>query len=902
VQRLDDAAPGPPQIDNPLRRAYLRLLRPDFPQQGASSMRRFGLLPLLLLSASACIAQPTPDAPPQPPLGQLDPTRALDHPQLFSSFHQPLPEQYIWTHDVANLTRAARDATRYFRAHLHLDTAPGAAELYLAGPRGAQVYVNGAPAAQLEADPLSRIQLTVFHADLARFLQAGDNVIAIAADHGRNLVAKIIPAPPGVLAPPILISGPEWKASAHAPDGWQSAGFDDSAWPTVIAQGSIEGNIDFFQWNRDAGLYEWPEYEGASPFLAHTFLPATEVRDVYAGQGSCDNVGALTTLDQNPAHEFTIHLDPDRPRDQFVPNITLDFGREVVGRIQVLSDTDSPITLSVAYGESVEEARDEPYLGVNVFHVTPRGDAVGPKSAFRYAQIRFLAGPVTLKFRAIRLEAIYYPVHYQGSFESSDPLLNRIWETGVYTTHLCMQDDIWDAPKRDRGRWMGDTDVSGRVSDVIFADQFLLEDTLTRLIGPLPLKGHVNGIPGYSSYWLTELLNHTLHTGNKAYLASMHDSIVALLKFMDRDFDAQNNFINHTHEWLYVDWALDLNGDTPSSRATTTLEYIRAYRAGARLLEELGDTKNADHFAHRADQLSQSSQASQFANGSFGPRWQTNAMAVISGVATPDQYSTIWQSVLSNVGKPTWRPDVITPYYGSYVLDAMARVDHRTEALAWIREYWGGMINEGATSFWEAYDPAWPKDDPHVDLQADNTAGYRISLAHGWSSAPAYWLMDQVLGIVPTAPGFSKTTIRPDLLDLDWARGAEPTPNGLLKVDLKKEAHALRATIDIPEGVDATVLFPVQPGADHIIVNGSPQTGTPAENGTRLAVHLGKPGHYDCAGAALGDLNRSRGAASGWYKVESRRASGDFAAAFRPGAICIILIHSADPASSPRSR
>jgi hypothetical protein len=278
-----------------------------------------------------------------------------------------------------------------------------------------------------------------------------------------------------------------------------------------------------------------------------------------------------------------------------------------------------------------------------------------------------------------------------------------------------MQDDIWDAPKRDRGRWMGDTDVSGRVIDDVFADQFLIEDTLTRLIGPLPIKEHVNGIPGYSSYWFTELEHYYLHTGRKEFVASMHDRIVGLLQFMDQDFDAQNNFINHTHQWLYVDWALELNGDTPSTRATTTIEYVRAYRAGAHLLQELGDTQNASHFAQRADELAHSSQASQFANGSFGPRWQTNAMAVISGVATPDQYASIWQNVLANVGKPTWRPDVVSPYYGSYVLDAIARIDHRDAALAWIREYWGGMIDEGATSFWEAYDPAWPKPRPPAE-------------------------------------------------------------------------------------------------------------------------------------------------------------------------------------------
>jgi hypothetical protein len=413
-----------------------------------------------------------------------------------------------------------------------------------------------------------------------------------------------------------------------------------------------------------------------------------------------------------------------------------------------------------------------------------------------------------------------------------------------------MQDDIWDAPKRDRGRWMGDTDVSGRVIDDIFADQFLIEDTLTRLIGPLPIKEHVNGIPGYSSYWFTELEHYYLHTGRKEYLASMHDQIVGLLQFMDQDFDAHNNFINHTKEWLYVDWALDLNGATAETRAATTLEYVRAYRSGVRLLQELGDQENAAHFTQRADQLAKASQAAKFANGSFGPRWQTNAMAIISGVATTDQYVTIWQNVLSNVGKLTWRPDVISPYYGSYVLDALARTGHRDAALAWIREYWGGMIKEGATSFWEAYDPAWPKDNPHVDLQADDTAGYRISLAHGWSSAPAWWLMEQVLGIVPTAAGFKETTIRPDLADLDWARGAEPTPHGPIKIDLRKEgkgkeSQALRATIDLPEGVDAAVLFPVTPGTTRVHVNGESVEGTAAENGTRLVVQLTKPGHYE---------------------------------------------------------
>ncbi|MGA8163170.1 MAG: alpha-L-rhamnosidase C-terminal domain-containing protein [Acidobacteriaceae bacterium] len=811
-------------------------------------MRRSALpalfsLAAVLLFAMTAVSQDAPVAPVRPPDGQLDPTKVIQHPVLFSSFHEPLPEQYVWTHDPAHQTDALQNTPRYFRVHFHVDSAPPVAILYLAGPRNAEVFVNGSEAERLAADPLSRIDPKVFWVDVTRLLRRGDNVMAIEADHGDRLVAKILPAPPGMVAPAILMTGPEWKATKDKSDGWESASFDDSGWPAVDAMGGIESNIDFFQWNQDAGMYMWPGYQGESPFLAHTFLPAEKVTDVYPGLGSFENVDALTSADEDPAQEFIVHQGPAHAQNEYVPTLTLDFGREVAGRVQVVSDSDAPLTVSIAYGESIDEAHDEPYLGVDVLHVTPHGTGLGPKSAFRYAQIRFLSGMPEMKFRAIRVEDIYYPVQYQGSFESSDKLLNEIWETGAYTTHLCMQNDIWDAPKRDRGRWMGDTDISGHVSDAVFADRFLVEDTLTRLIGPLPLHDAVNGIPGYSSYWFTELADFYKHEGDKEYIASMHDRILALLAFMDLDFDAENHFINHTHEWLYVDWSPGLNGISPETEKATTLEYVRAYRAGAWLLRELGDTANASHWEERADSLTKSSQAMDWtestgsAGGSFGPRWETNAMAVISGVAKPDQYAGIWQNVLSHVGEKTYRPSVISPYYGAYVLDAMAEMGHRQAALDWIREYWGGMIHEGATSFWEAYDPSWPKDDPHVDLQADDTAGYRISLAHGWSSGPTYWLMEQVLGIQPTGPGFATVTIRPDLLDLEWAKGKEPTPHGMLTVSLTKE-HGLTAMVDVPEGVTATVEFPVRAGTQQVLVNGKAERGRFVEGGKRIAVEV----------------------------------------------------------------
>jgi alpha-L-rhamnosidase len=141
------------------------------------------------------------------------------------------------------------------------------------------------------------------------------------------------------------------------------------------------------------------------------------------------------------------------------PQIMLDFGREVNGRLEFASDSDLAADVNLQYGESEAEALNQPYLGTTPLHVPPHAIAHGPKGAFRYALLRF-AGGTKIRFRSIQLNGIYYPVKYQGFFQSSDEKLNRMWMVGAYTAHLCMEDDIWDAPKRDRGRWMGDLDIS----------------------------------------------------------------------------------------------------------------------------------------------------------------------------------------------------------------------------------------------------------------------------------------------------------------------------------------------------------------------------------------------------------------------------------------------------------
>ena len=800
----------------------------------------------LLLTATTLPAQVTfPD-------GRLDPTR--NPITTAQPLHTPLPEQYLWT--AGDITAQRRDRNsfpanqpqlrtdpHFFRAHFHVTALPSAATLYLAGPREAHVYLNGHLLADFSSNNDAPINFRVFHADATKALTLGDNTLAIEAirarggsfgnsgsivtrqlAYGEVVAAKIVPAALGVEAPALVITNTDWRSTSARTDRWQEPAFNDRDWSPAASLGSIEGNLDLFQWNADAGMYAWPGYMGMSYPLRTFALQPQSVTHVYAGRSRITSLDALTKPSATP---FAVAL-PSTFTDADAPTLLIDFGREISGRLLVESACDCIATLSIAYGESEIEAmstgftsgrRGGNYLGTNLLEVPAHGTARGPKSGFRYVRISFLSGASITTFKSIRAEGIYYPVTYAGHFQSSDPILNRIWETGAYTAHLCMQDDIWDAVKRDRGRWAGDLDVAGRVISTVFADQHLIEETLRLLVpegtGPAP---PINNIPGYSALWVTGLYGLYLHSADKNFLAGQHDNLLRVLAGMDATLDQNGLFTNPQQAWLFVDWAPGLNADSPETRIGTQLHYIRAYSAAARLLTWLGDTANSAKYEARARQSIAAAQAT-FRNprtGTYGTTWQLNALAAI---AIPDPNNTaLWTDVLSRVKQDSPTDQIVSPYFNAYVIDAMASLGHRRAALDWIRQYWGGMLAQGATSFWEAYDLRWPKTDPHLSLQADDTTGYFVSLAHGWSSGPTTWLIENILGITPLDPGYDAVDIRPDLLDLAWAYGTVPTPHGLIKINLNKQRGII---LDLPRGVKkASVTFAPTNSDANVYLNG----------------------------------------------------------------------------------
>lgn len=794
------------------------------------SMQLFRNILLLALCAAVMRTGTAQQDTPAQPAGYtsaLNPPCADNTIRSVGSIHAPLPEAYIWTandaavamHDepLGRLKRSDwKVEPHFFRRAFTIAKKPPKATLYIAGPRSARVWINGVLAAQLHFSGGHHFGFAVMSADVSGVLRSGTNTIAIEAvrgygshhhtnslmtswlNSGEVLAVKILSAPDGVVAPPLVMSDSAWKSAAVFTQGWQVPGFNDSAWKPVTSLGSIESNVDFFQWNADAGMYAWPGYLGEAPFMANCRL--------------------------NPA---TITHQPD--------GLLLDFGREFNGRI-LLTAGAHDLHAHIRYGESMGELLHAPYLG-DVPLLVPAGhEARGPKSGFRYALISFSSDS---SGAGIYAEAIYDPVTPAGYFESSDARVNRIWQTAAYTAHLSMQDSILDGIKRDRGRWIGDDEVIDRVIADVYGDRRLVRAGLEDAIGPAPVMEQVNGLPGYSAWWVISEAEYVRRGGDLRQFREVKGRMLELLRLMEGELNAQSLYTGAGGGKPFVDWAPGLSGDSPEARRAVHFEYLLAFRRAAWLLCLAGDKADAAKYNARADAMAQAAQEYlHSANGAFGDRWQTNAIAVLAGaVKTAAQRETVWRVLARTINGRKPEEDIITPYYGSYLLAAMAKLGHKREALAWMRTYWGGMLDEGATSFWEAWDPAWAGPDPHAHLEADGKVGYNASLSHGWSSGPTAWVMEELLGVTPIEPGYRKVQVRPDLAGLKWIRGAVATPLGPVRV----KASDRQVVVSLPPGVTADILLP----AGKWLENGSAVKTESAESGARARLVLRASGNFE---------------------------------------------------------
>lgn len=485
-------------------------------------------------------------------------------------------------------------------------------------------------------------------------------------------------------------------------------------------------------------------------------------------------------------------------------SLLLDFGRELHGGIQLLSGCPKGkivLQARIRFGESVSEAMGEPdndhTMHDSVVDVAPMGWMEFGSTGFRFVRIDVMTPDAQLEIKELRAVELIRDLEYKGAFECSDPRLNEIWMTGARTTHLCMQDYVWDGIKRDRLVWMGDMHPEAVVASMVFGRTGVFERSMDLTRDETPVPAHMNGIGSYSLWWIITQRDWYKFHGSREYLETQRGYLKELLA-MAMDKMVGPDGVETMPGRRFLDWPS--NDDKEALHAGLQALLVIAFNAGAELCDALGERELAAK-CHGTAVLMRSKVPAPVASK------QVNALQVLAGMRDA---SATNRGSLSN---DPFRG--ISTFYGYYVLQARALAGDYKGCLDLIRKYWGGMLDLGATSFWEHFEldwmkgagridelPASDKRDVHKDCGAYCFTGLRHSFCHGWASGPTAWLSEHVLGVKVLKPGASEVSIEPNLGDLEWARGRFPTPHGIIEVEHRRGKNGgVENSVKLPAGI-----------------------------------------------------------------------------------------------------
>lgn len=494
-------------------------------------------------------------------------------------------------------------------------------------------------------------------------------------------------------------------------------------------------------------------------------------------------------------------------------SILLDYGKELHGGLQLVmggSSRREPSLVRIRFGESVGEANSNTYnsdwlMGFStddhakrdIIMEIPRSGLIEiGNTGFRFVRIDLLQSGATINLKETRAILRYRDIPYLGSFKSSNPWIDSIWITGAYTTHLNMQEYLWDGIKRDRLVWLGDFHPELKAIHAVFGYNEVVPRSLNLACEQYPLPQWMNGMSSYSMWYLIIHHDWYMQNGDLDFLNSHREYIVGLIDLINGKIAEDGSETLSPSRFL--DWPSTPNKEGVEAGYRALLAW--ALRDAEKLCQVLGESRSAAVAAEAALKL----------NKKIMPHndlKQAAALMAVAGTLDPVKAS---EEVIAVDGAKRF-----STFYGLYMLDALSLAGMQDEALQIISDYWGGMLDMGATTFWEDFNIEWMENSARIDQFTPEGMNdihgnfgdycypsFRHSLCHGWSSGVTAWLTENVLGIRVLEPGCKVIEVKPYLGDLEWAEGSFPTPYGTVKVKHTKLANGkIETVVDAPKEI-----------------------------------------------------------------------------------------------------
>lgn len=461
--------------------------------------------------------------------------------------------------------------------------------------------------------------------------------------------------------------------------------------------------------------------------------------------------------------------------------IVLDFGKELCGGVRLITGSmDGTAQFHITLGESLTEAC-APLGEKNATNDhSPRDfQAIVPglsdlnfgMSGFRFARIELMTqAPVCI--RNIYGVNTLPCFEREGRIVSGDSELNRIIDTAAYTLKLNLQNGyIWDGIKRDRLVWSGDLHQEILLSLYLYGDNGNIQNSLRFLKEENSPREWINGIPSYSAWWVINLCDYCNLSGNQEFFRENRAYAEAVIENFDRciDQNGEMDFSVATH-WMpfFLDWPTTGTPDAKIGTAALLVYMAKKYL-------QLQDSEHCHRIIEKL---------SFYLNADCKFK-QTRAFQILAG-----RDPALQAEFLERGGAAGF-----STFMAYYILKADALAGGKN-MLAIIKEYFGGMLSRGATTFWEDFDIAWlegsgridefpepGQKDIHGDYGAFCYEGFRHSLCHGWSSGVLAFIIEYVMGLT-VENGVAQSVLKPHMSGVRTMDAKLPVKDGWIKVHI----------------------------------------------------------------------------------------------------------------------
>lgn len=467
--------------------------------------------------------------------------------------------------------------------------------------------------------------------------------------------------------------------------------------------------------------------------------------------------------------------------------IILDFGREIYGTVRLMMnrfyDEKQGKNFRIRFGESVTETcaeigekgatNDHSTRDMEIY-MSSNSDMEWGNTGFRFVRIDFLLNQ-TYTVNKIVAGFIHADIERVGDFKTNNRL-GEIYDTATYTLFLNVQNSIWDGIKRDQHLWVGDLypELTGLL--LSYGNIPAIEEALEGVASHYKMPIWYNEIPAYNAWFVLCVNDFIKYTGieNQKIIAEVEKNIDQFDKCID-EWGEVNFYKVGVSMWVddFFEWPCF---GTPNGKIGVF--YLFKYTLTKIVREKLFNEKITEKARRALEKMQRAAQPVTSVKS-------VEALRVLCGENVKESVEILLDGGAKGC----------SVFFMYFILKALAENGYGAQALQIAQEYYGAMLDKGATTFWENFDIQWaegssrldefPADgqkDIHGDFGAHCYVGFRHSLCHGWSSGIVAFLIENVAGIKVKEKGFKKIEIQP-MEGIDCMKCDVPTPYGVLSLE-----------------------------------------------------------------------------------------------------------------------